>query len=205
MFLKRLFDIVASFGGIIVLFPLIVIVSILIKLTSKGPVLFKQVRVTKNGRLFKIYKFRTMRENSEGNKQITVGNDSRITGIGHILRKTKLDELPQLFNVLKGEMSLVGPRPEVPKYVELYTEEQREILKVSAGITDYASIYFSNESELLGEAENPEEFYIKKIMPYKIELNKKYIKEIGIVTDIKLIILTILKILGLVKLEPKEL
>lgn len=205
MFLKRLFDIVASFCGIVILFPLIVIVSILIKLTSKGPVLFKQVRVTKNGRLFKIYKFRTMRENSEGNKQITVGNDSRITGIGHILRKTKLDELPQLFNVLKGEMSLVGPRPEVPKYVELYTKEQREILKVSAGITDYASIYFSNESELLGEAENPEEFYIKKIMPYKIELNKKYIKEIGIVTDIKLIILTILKILGLVKLEPKEL
>ncbi len=205
MFLKRLFDIVASFCGIVILFPLIVIVSILIKLTSKGPVLFKQVRVTKNGKLFKIYKFRTMRENSEGNKQITVGNDSRITGIGHVLRKTKLDELPQLFNVLKGEMSLVGPRPEVPKYVELYTEEQREILKVSAGITDYASIYFSNESELLGEAENPEEFYIKKIMPYKIELNKKYIKEIGIVTDIKLIILTILKILGLVKLEPKEL
>ena len=174
MFLKRLFDIVASFYGIVILFPLIVIVSILIKLTSKGPVLFKQVRVTKNGRLFKIYKFRTMRENSEGNKQITVGNDSRITGVGHILRKTKLDELPQLFNVLKGEMSLVGPRPEVPKYVELYTEEQREILKVSAGITDYASIYFSNESELLGEAENPEEFYIKKIMPYKIELNKIY-------------------------------
>lgn len=204
MFLKRLFDIVASFCGIVILFPLIVIVSILIKLTSKGPVLFKQVRVTKNGRLFKIYKFRTMRENSEGNKQITVGNDSRITGVGHILRKTKLDELPQLFNVLKGEMSLVGPRPEVPKYVELYTEEQREILKVSAGITDYASIYFSNESELLGEAENPEEFYIKKIMPYKIELNKKYIKEIGIVTDIKLIILTILKILGLVKLERRN-
>ena len=205
MFLKRVFDIVASFCGIVILFPLIIIVSILIKITSKGPVLFKQVRVTKNGKLFKIYKFRTMRENSEGNKQITVGKDNRITGIGHILRKTKLDELPQLFNVLKGEMSLVGPRPEVPKYVELYTDEQREILKVPAGITDYASIYFSNESELLGEAENPEEFYIKKIMPYKIELNKKYINEIGIMTDIKIIILTILKILGLVKLEPKEL
>ena len=205
MFLKRVFDIIASFCGIIILFPLIIIVSILIKITSKGPVLFKQVRVTKNGKLFKIYKFRTMKENSEGNKQITVGKDNRITGIGHILRKTKLDELPQLFNVLKGEMSLVGPRPEVPKYVELYTDEQREILKVPAGITDYASIYFSNESELLGEAENPEEFYIKKIMPYKIELNKKYINEIGIMTDIKIIILTILKILGLVKLEPKEL
>lgn len=205
MFLKRVFDIIASFCGIIILFPLIIIVSILIKITSKGPVLFKQVRVTKNGKLFKIYKFRTMKENSEGNKQITVGKDNRITGIGHILRKTKLDELPQLFNVLKGEMSLVGPRPEVPKYVELYTDEQIEILKVPAGITDYASIYFSNESELLGEAENPEEFYIKKIMPYKIELNKKYINEIGIMTDIKIIILTILKILGLIKLEPKEL
>ena len=205
MFLKRVFDIVASFCGIVILFPLIIIVSILIKITSKGPVLFKQVRVTKNGKLFKIYKFRTMRENSEGNKQITVGKDNRITGIGHILRKTKLDELPQLFNVLKGEMSLVGPRPEVPKYVELYTDEQREILKVPAGITDYASIYFSNESELLGEVENPEEFYIKKIMPYKIELNKKYINEIGIMTDIKIIILTILKILGLIELEPKEL
>lgn len=205
MFLKRVFDIIVSFCGIIILFPLIIIVSILIKITSKGPVLFKQVRVTKNGKLFKIYKFRTMKENSEGNKQITVGKDNRITGIGHILRKTKLDELPQLFNVLKGEMSLVGPRPEVPKYVELYTDEQREILKVPAGITDYASIYFSNESELLGEAENPEEFYIKKIMPYKIELNKKYINEIGIMTDIKIIILTILKILGLIKLEPKEL
>lgn len=205
MFLKRVFDIVASFCGIVILFPLIIIVSILIKITSKGPVLFKQVRVTKNGKLFKIYKFRTMRENSEGNKQITVGKDNRITGIGHILRKTKLDELPQLFNVLKGEMSLVGPRPEVPKYVELYTDEQIEILKVPAGITDYASIYFSNESELLGEVENPEEFYIKKIMPYKIELNKKYINEIGIMTDIKIIILTILKILGLIELEPKEL
>ena len=205
MFLKRVFDIIVSFCGIIILFPLIIIVSILIKITSKGPVLFKQVRVTKNGKLFKIYKFRTMRENSEGNKQITVGKDNRITGIGHILRKTKLDELPQLFNVLKGEMSLVGPRPEVPKYVELYTDEQIEILKVPAGITDYASIYFSNESELLGEVENPEEFYIKKIMPYKIELNKKYINEIGIMTDIKIIILTILKILGLIELEPKEL
>ena len=196
MFLKRVFDIIVSFCGIIILFPLIIIVSILIKITSKGPVLFKQVRVTKNGKLFKIYKFRTMRENSEGNKQITVGKDNRITGIGHILRKTKLDELPQLFNVLKGEMSLVGPRPEVPKYVELYTDEQIEILKVPAGITDYASIYFSNESELLGEVENPEEFYIKKIMPYKIELNLYYVETRSFWNDIYLIIATFLKIIN---------
>lgn len=204
MFLKRVFDIIASFCGIVILFPIMIVIGIIIKLTSKGPILFRQVRVTKNGKLFKINKFRTMKENSEGNKQITVGNDLRITGIGKVLRKTKLDELPQLFNVIKGEMSLVGPRPEVPKYVNLYNEEQRKILEVPAGITDYASIYFSNESELLGKSDAPEKFYIEKIMPYKIELNQKYIQNIGILTDIKIIILTILKIAGFIKLEPKE-
>lgn len=205
MILKRCFDLFFSILGVLILLPLIIVVSILIKFTSKGAVLFKQVRVTKDGKLFKIYKFRTMRENSEGNKQITVGNDSRITSIGHILRKTKLDELPQLFNVIKGEMSLVGPRPEVPRYVELYTEEQRKILSVPAGITDYASIYFSNESELLGKAEDPEKYYIEKIMPHKIDLNMKYINNMGILTDIKIIMLTILKIAGFVKMNPEEL
>ena len=205
MILKRCFDLFFSVLGVLILLPLIIVVSILIKLTSKGAVLFKQVRVTKDGKLFKIYKFRTMRENSEGNKQITVGNDSRITSIGHILRKTKLDELPQLFNVIKGEMSLVGPRPEVSRYVELYTEEQRKILSVPAGITDYASIYFSNESELLGKAEDPEKYYIEKIMPHKIGLNMKYINNMGILTDIKIIMLTILKIAGFVKMNPEEL
>lgn len=205
MILKRCFDLFFSILGVLVLLPLIIVVSVLIKLTSKGAVLFKQVRVTKDGKLFKIYKFRTMRENSEGNKQITVGNDNRITGIGHILRKTKLDELPQLFNVIKGEMSLVGPRPEVPRYVELYTEEQRKILSVPAGITDYASIYFSNESELLGKAEDPEKYYIEKIMPHKIDLNMKYINNMGILTDIKIIMLTIFKIAGFVKMDPEEL
>ena len=205
MILKRCFDLFFSILGVLILLPLIIVVSILIKLTSKGAVLFKQARVTKDGKLFKIYKFRTMRENSEGNKQITVGNDSRITSIGHILRKTKLDELPQLFNVIKGEMSLVGPRPEVPRYVELYTEEQRKILSVPAGITDYASIYFSNESEFLGKAEDPEKYYIEKIMPHKIDLNMKYINNMGILTDIKIIMLTILKIAGFVKMDPEEL
>ena len=204
MILKRCFDLFFSILGVLILLPLIIVVSILIKLTSKGAVLFKQVRVTKDGKLFKIYKFRTMRENSEGNKQITVGNDSRITGIGHILRKTKLDELPQLFNVIKGEMSLVGPRPEVPKYVNLYTDEQKNVLKVQAGITDYASIYFSNESELLGNAKDPDKYYIEKIMPYKIKLNQKYIENMGIITDIKIILLTIFKVMGLVKEDIKE-
>lgn len=205
MIIKRIFDIVMSLIGIIVLLPVMVIIAILIKSTSEGPILFKQTRVTKNGREFKIYKYRTMRENSEGNNQITVGNDSRITPIGKILRKTKLDEIPQLFNVLKGEMSLVGPRPEVPKYVNLYTENQRKILEVPAGITDYASIYFSNESELLGKVKDPDKFYIEKIMPYKIELNQKYIQNINIFEDVKIIILTILKIMKLIKIEPKKL
>lgn len=172
-----------------------IIIAILIKLDSKGPIFFKQVRVTKNGREFKIFKYRTMRVGSDKFSQITVGKDSRITKVGDFLRKYKLDEIPQLINVLIGDMSLVGPRPEVPKYVALYTEEQREILKVRAGITDYASIEFSNENDILANETNPEKAYIEKIMPRKIELNKKYLSEISVMTDIKIILLTIKKIL----------
>jgi len=171
------------------------IIAILIKLDSKGPIFFKQVRVTKNGREFKIFKYRTMRVGSDKFSQITVGKDSRITKVGDFLRKYKLDEIPQLINVLIGDMSLVGPRPEVPKYVALYTEEQREILKVRAGITDYASIEFSNENDILANETDPEKAYIEKIMPRKIELNKKYLSEISVMTDIKIILLTIKKIL----------
>lgn len=172
-----------------------IIIAILIKLDSKGPIFFKQVRVTKNGREFKILKYRTMRVGSDKFSQITVGKDSRITKVGDFLRKYKLDEIPQLINVLIGDMSLVGPRPEVPKYVALYTEEQREILKVRAGITDYASIEFSNENDILANETDPEKAYIEKIMPRKIELNKKYLSEISVMTDIKIILLTIKKIL----------
>ena len=172
-----------------------IIIAILIKLDSKGPIFFKQVRVTKNGREFKIFKYRTMKIGSDKYSQITVGKDSRITKVGDFLRKYKLDEIPQLINVLIGDMSLVGPRPEVPKYVALYTEEQREILKVRAGITDYASIEFSNENDILANETDPEKAYIEKIMPRKIELNKKYLSEISILTDIKIILLTIKKIL----------
>ena len=172
-----------------------IIIAILIKLDSKGPIFFKQVRVTKNGREFKIFKYRTMRVGSDKFSQITVGKDSRITKVGDFLRKYKLDEIPQLINVLIGDMSLVGPRPEVPKYVALYTEEQREILKVRVGITDYASIEFSNENDILANEIDPEKAYIEKIMPRKIELNKKYLSEISVMTDIKIILLTIKKIL----------
>lgn len=201
--LKRCFDLFFALFGIVFLSPILIVIAILIKLDSKGGVFFKQIRVTMNSKEFEIYKFRTMRENTEGSKQITVGDDKRITKIGSFLRKTKLDELPQFINILKGDMSFVGPRPEVPKYVALYTDEQKEILKIRAGITDYASIYFSNESEILGKQKEPEKFYIEKIMPYKIELNKKYLKEIGITTDIKIIFLTILKIIG-VKVEREK-
>ena len=193
--LKRIFDTTLSLFGLIILLPFMLIIAIFIKLDSKGPVFFKQVRVTKNGREFKIFKYRTMRVGSDKYSQITVGKDNRITKVGAFLRKYKLDEIPQLINVLIGDMSLVGPRPEVPKYVALYTDEQKEILKVRAGITDYASIEFSDENDLLASEKNPEEAYIEKIMPKKIELNKKYLSEISVLTDIRIILLTIKKIL----------
>lgn len=193
--LKRIFDTILSLFGLIILLPFMLIIAIFIKLDSKGPIFFKQVRVTKNGREFKIFKYRTMRVGSDKFSQITVGKDSRITKVGDFLRKYKLDEIPQLINVLIGDMSLVGPRPEVPKYVALYTEEQKEILKVRAGITDYASIEFSNENDILANEADPEKAYIEKIMPRKIELNKKYLSEISVMTDIKIILLTIKKIL----------
>ena len=193
--LKRIFDIILSLFGLIILFPFMLMIAILIKLDSEGTVFFKQVRVTKNGREFKIFKYRTMKIGSDKYSQITVGKDDRITKIGMFLRKYKLDEIPQLINVLLGDMSLVGPRPEVPKYVALYTEGQKEILKVRAGITDYASIEFSDENDLLASEKDPEKAYIEKIMPKKIELNKKYLSEISILTDIKIILLTIKKIL----------
>ena len=193
--LKRICDITLSLFGLIILLPFMLIIAILIKIDSKGPVFFKQIRVTKNGKEFKIFKYRTMRVGSDKYSQITVGKDGRITKIGSFLRKYKLDEIPQLINVLIGDMSLVGPRPEVPKYVALYTDEQKEILKVRAGITDYASIEFSDENDLLASEEDPEKTYIEKVMSRKIELNKKYLSEISILTDIKIILLTIKKIL----------
>ena len=193
--LKRIFDITLSLFGLIILLPFMLIIAILIKFDSKGTVFFKQIRITKGGKELKIFKYRTMKAGSDKYSQITVGKDERITKIGSFLRKYKLDEIPQLINVLIGDMSLVGPRPEVPKYVALYTDEQKEILKVKAGITDYASIEFSDENDLLASEEDPEEAYIEKIMPKKIELNKKYLSEISVLTDIRIILLTIKKIL----------
>ena len=191
---KRMFDIVFSILGIILVLPLLIIVSILIKLTSDGPIIFKQKRIGQYGKKFDIYKFRTMIKNSESKgAKITIGKDPRITNIGFILRKYKIDELPQLFNILKGEMSFVGPRPEVEKYVEIYKKEYENILKIKPGITDLASIKYSNENDILANKENPENYYINNIMKEKINLNNKYLEKIGIKNDVKIIFKTIVK------------
>ncbi|MEO8933450.1 MAG: sugar transferase, partial [Xanthomarina sp.] len=165
---------------------------VLIKLESKGPVFYRQTRVGINNKDFKIFKFRTMLTDSDKKGLLTLGDrDPRVTKTGYFLRKYKLDELPQLINVLIGNMSFVGPRPEVRKYVNYYSQEDLAILNVKPGITDYASIMYRNEAELLKEASNPEQFYIESIMPKKIELNKKYINNPGPFTDFKIIIKTL--------------
>lgn len=197
LFWKRFFDIVVSLLGILVTSPILLVVALLIKLTSKGPVFYKQERIGKNEKPFRILKFRTMVVNADTQGlKITVDGDKRITGVGEFLRKSKLDELPQLFNVLFGQMSLVGPRPEVKEYVDLYTEEQRKVLSVRPGITDYASVCFRNENEILAQAEDPQKEYIEHIMPLKLRYNQKYIEEMGVFTDLKLIFLTVYVILG---------
>lgn len=169
--MKRIFDIVASGCGLIVLSPLFLIFAIWIKLDSKGPVFYRQVRVGRNNRDFRIFKFRSMKDGADQGSLVTIGgHDSRITRSGYILRRFKLDELPQLINVFTGDMSLVGPRPEVRHYVNYWTPEQMRVLDVRPGITDPASIRFRNENDLLDKAENPEEYYINVIMQEKIRL-----------------------------------
>lgn len=190
--MKRIFDIVASGCGLIVLSPLFLILAIWIKLDSKGPVFYRQVRVGRNNRDFRIFKFRSMREGSDQGSLVTIGgHDSRITRSGYILRKFKLDELPQLINVFVGDMSLVGPRPEVRHYVDFWTPEQMHVLDVRPGITDPASIKFRNENDLLDKADNPEEYYINVIMQEKIRLYLEYVENHNLWYDIKLIFQTI--------------
>ena len=192
--IKRIFDFFAALIGIIILSPILIVVSIAIKIDSPGNIMFLQKRVGKNGGEFDIYKFRTMVTDAEKlGKQITVGKDNRITKVGAFLRKYKIDELPQLFNVLKGDMSLVGPRPEVPKYVALYDKDQKKVLSVRPGITDLASLKYRDEKDILGKVENPEEYYINVIMKDKLSLNLEYIEKSNLFFDISLIIKTILK------------
>ena len=190
--LKRLMDIVISGGALLVIWPVLLLVALAIKIDDPGPVFYRQVRVGRGGKTFRIFKFRTMVVDADKKGlAITVGRDNRITRVGALLRKTKLDELAQLINVFVGEMSFVGPRPEVQKYVDLYTPYQRQVLLVRPGITDYASIAYRNENDMLAEAEDPERMYIDVIMPDKIELNMKYLREISPLADIRLIFGTI--------------
>ncbi len=173
----RCFDIVFSTCGLLLLSPLLIVVYLVIKFESSGPSIFRQERVGKDGKIFSICKFRSMRENKSTNqKLVTVAGDSRITRSGHFIRKTKIDELPQLWNVLCGKMSLVGPRPEVVKYVSLYSENQREILSIQPGITDLASLVFVDEERVLAEKEDSETFYRETVLPEKIRLNIFYVK-----------------------------
>lgn len=190
--MKRLFDITASFFGIIILSPLFIFISLWVGLSSKGGIFYTQTRVGKNNKDFKLYKFRSMRVNSDKQGLLTVGSkDSRITKAGYFIRKYKIDELPQLFNVLKGDMSFVGPRPEVRRYVDLYSKEQMKVLSVRPGITDPASIKYRNENDILSSASNPEEYYIQHIMPDKLQINIDYINTQTFIKDIKIIFQTI--------------
>lgn len=195
--LKRLFDIFFSSIGIIILSPILLFIGLRVLLDSPGGVFFRQVRVGKKGTNFRLFKFRSMRVGSEAKGQLTVGAaDSRITPSGLFIRKYKVDELPQLLNVLIGDMSLVGPRPEVPRYVAMYNAEQRRVLEVRPGITDFASIEYVNENELLAKAADPEKMYIEEIMPAKLKLNLKYIQEQGLATDLSIIFNTLRKIVS---------
>ena len=194
--LKRLFDIISSIIGLSLLMPFLIILSIAIIMESRGGVFYLQTRVGKNNKDFKLYKFRSMAVGSDKKGLLTVGaNDSRITKVGLIIRKYKLDEFAQLINVLIGNMSLVGPRPEVRKYVDMYNDEQKKVLEVKPGITDYASLEYFDENEVLAKSDNPEQTYINEVMPHKLELNMKYIDNNNLLIDIGLIFKTVFKIL----------
>ena len=191
----RFFDFILSLVGLVVLAPIFIVLAIWIKTDSKGPVFYKQVRVGQNGIDFGLFKFRSMVVDADKKGLITVGGrDPRITRSGYFIRKYKLDELPQQINVLVGDMSLVGPRPEVRKYVDLYTDEQQKVLSVKPGITDYASIEYMDENEILGKSSDPEKTYIEEIMPEKIKYNMKYIQNKNVSEYFKIIFLTLLKI-----------
>lgn len=194
---KRSFDLVASAAGLLLLAPLLLLIAVLVKLSDGGPILFRQVRVGRHFRPFNLLKFRTMIVNAgSAGPMVTAQGDPRITAVGKVLRATKLDELPQLLNVLRGDMSIVGPRPEVPKYVEMFRDgHYNAILTVRPGITDHAAIAFRNEEAELRKFDSPEEGYVREILPRKIELYERYLREISFLTDLKLILMTLGRIL----------
>jgi lipopolysaccharide/colanic/teichoic acid biosynthesis glycosyltransferase len=193
--IKRIFDIIVSFLALIALSPIFIILAIAIAIDSKGGIFYKQKRIGKNGRQFELIKFRSMYTDADKKGLLTVGgHDSRITKVGYFIRKYKLDELPQLINVLKGDMSIVGPRPEVKKYTDLYSNEQKKVLNVRPGITDPASLKFKNENDLLEKSTNPEKFYIEKIMPEKIKISINYIDKRNFFSDLKVIFNTLFSV-----------
>ena len=200
---KRIFDIIISLIGLLLLAPILLVIIILIKMDSSGPIFYRGARVGKKGRLFSTFKFRTMVEDAETKGgSSTADDDPRITHIGRILRKYKLDELPQLFDVLRGKMSIVGPRPEVKHYVDMFTEEEKSILSVRPGITDWATLWNSDEGALLAGSLDPEKAYMEKIRPEKIRLQLKYIRERSFLVDIKIILLTLKAVVQKKSVEP---
>jgi lipopolysaccharide/colanic/teichoic acid biosynthesis glycosyltransferase len=194
---KRFLDIIFSALALILALPFLALIAAAVKLSSPGPVLFRQKRVGRDGAEFQILKFRSMCANAEANgPQITGAGDKRVTRVGSLLRHTKLDELPQFWNVLRGDMSLVGPRPEVPKYVVLYSNKQREVLSIRPGLTDFATVAYRHEAELLGRQTDPEQFYVNELMGRKLALNLRYVSEMGFLIDVHLLYLTVMAVLG---------
>lgn len=196
LFFKRMFDILVSFIMIVILSPLFVLLALAIKADSKGPVFYRQVRITQYGRKFRIFKFRSMVQDADKGSQVTVKDDERITKVGRFIRKFRLDEISQLLNVLKGDMTFVGTRPEVPKYVEKYTPEMMATLLLPSGITSLASILYKDEARLLDEAEDADEVYVRKILPAKMHYNLKGIEKFSFPSDIGIMFMTAFAVMG---------
>lgn len=206
LFIKRFLDILFSIIGLILFFPIFLILGIAIKIDSKGPIFYRQERVTKYNKTFKIFKFRTMVQNADKiGSLVTVGNDKRITKVGNFIRKFRLDEFPQLINVLIGDMTFIGTRPEVRKYVDAYDNEMKATLLMRAGVTSYTSIVFKDEAEIMNKfidkKHNADNVYIKKVLPIKMKTNLEYIKKFNVFYDIKIVIWTALAVLGLKKFK----
>ena len=204
LFVKRLFDIIASIIGLVILSPIFIILAIAIKIDSKGPVFYRQERVTTNNKTFMIFKFRTMVQNADKiGSLVTIGNDNRITKVGKFIRKLRLDEFPQLINVLVGDMSFIGTRPEVRKYVDCYTDEMKATLLMKAGVTSMTSILFKDEDEIMEkyikEGKTADEAYVENVLPEKMKINLEYIKKFNVFYDIKIAVFTVLAVLGLKK------
>ncbi len=194
--LKRAFDIFAAAVALIIFSPLLLLIALLVGLSSPGGIFYRQTRIGLHGKPFRLLKFRSMYVRSDQKGLLTVGTDKRITPVGRFLRRYKLDELPQLWNVLRGDMSIVGPRPEVPQYVQHYTDEQKKVLSVRPGLTDYASLHYIDEAAVLAQSKNPEQTYLEEILPHKLELALQYIEKQSFAEDLRIIFKTLFKLVN---------